>query len=543
MFSWKQFEESSVIFSQDRSYQGISGQHNIWIRPVDLLKWISLLKEDLGFLTLVDLAAIDHNDLPDKPYRFELIYIFFNMGNHQRLNIHLLANEDEIIPSIYFSFENADWLEREQAESFGLKFDRKMENLFYHSNQKFPLRKNSTYKYISDEISFTPPELLRNPNKSEQPYPQESWVWKRFDVLSNITRGLFEWLVCFDPNKVVDSRVRIGFHHYGFEKLLETRDWNQSLYLVDRSNLLSAPNYSLTWVRNLEEILRIRIPERAQAIRMVALELARIVDHLTVISEMTSTLNLEESKLLINCREKIFELIERFCGHRQFLGLMRLGGVHLDFPHGWIVQFEDVSEIIKKNLNLIHHSLISQKTFRNALYGPSLDSQIILNCGVTGPAMRAAGLNFDLRKSHPFYFYQDVDFDIPVGIHGTAYDRYLIRVEEIFQSFRIVTQVIDNLPLGETILPEFHRDYYSSLQEIKKIERIKSWHYNGIESPNGELGFSVFLDNEFKLNRVKIKTPSFTLVQALGHLVKGIREDQLELAIASLGIRPFELDR
>lgn len=543
MFNWKQFEDSKIIFSQASNYQSVAGQHNIKIRPVDLIKWINLLKEDLGFLTLVDITAIDHIQNNESDYRFELIYILFNMGNHQRLNIHLFASDDEVIPSIYYAFENADWLEREQSEAFGLRFDRDLEKLIYYNSQTNSLRKDHHYSFLRDDSEFDPPELAKNPNKSERPYPQEAWVWKKYDLFSNVSRGLFEWLVCFDPNKVVDSRVKIGFHHYGFEKLLENKDWHQALYLVDRCNLSAAPTYSLNWVRNLEEILRIRIPERAQAIRMVSLELARIVDHLTVISEMTSILGLEETKLIINCREKIFELVEKFCGHRQFLGLMRLGGVKLDFPHGWIVQYEDVSEIVKKNLNLIHLSLISQKKLRTALSGPSLDSQIILNCGVTGPTMRAAGLNFDLRKSHPFYFYQDVDFDIPVGIHGTSYDRYLIRVEEIFQSFRIVTQVIDNLPLGEILLPEFQKDFYSYLPDLMKIERIKNWHYNGLESPNGELGFSVLLDPQFKLNRVKIKTPSFTLVQALGHLVRGIDEDQLELAIASLGIRPYELDR
>lgn len=157
--------------------------------------------------------------------------------------------------------------------------------------------------------------------------------------------------------------------------------------------------------------------------------------------------------------------------------------------------------------------------------------------------MRAAGLNFDLRKSQPFYFYQDIDFDIPVGINGTAYERYLVRYEEIQQSFRIITQVIDNLPLGEYMNPEFNQNYLEVDKLLQSARGGKSWHYTGVESPNGEAGFLIMVGDKAQLLRAKIKTPSFPIVQALDHFISGINESQLRCNLASLGVRSTELDR
>jgi NADH:ubiquinone oxidoreductase subunit D len=354
---------------------------------------------------------------------------------------------------------------------------------------------------------------------------------------------MFEWMVCYDPIKAVDTKVNIGFHHQGLEKLLEKKDWQQILQLVDKVHLGAAPTYGIAWAKTLEDLLRVKLPERAQAIRIVALELARIAEHLTVMHEITFSLQMDEQRLFINAREKIYELMEKFCGRRQGLGIARLGGIREDLPQGWIIEYQSVCLIVSKTLKTIHRSLFSQNKFREQLSGGMVSAQTALEWGVSGPAMRACGLNFDLRKSQPFYFYREIDFDIPVGINGTAYERYLIRYEEIFQSFRIITQVIDNLPLGEIMNPDFDKGFMDLKEYLEGLEFPKGWHYNAIESPNGEAGFLVMLNGSVSPYRVKIKTPSFPLVQALSHFVSGVQEDQLRVYLASLGIRQFELDR
>jgi NADH-quinone oxidoreductase subunit C/D len=544
MFSWKEFEKTKVILAQDSSYFESAGQHHITIRPVNLLRWVEMAGEDLGFFTLVEIAGVDLSGLDNSPYPFRLTYHFLNMGAHQRLNLHVCFNINEIIPSIVGLFSNAEWMEREQWELLGIQFNRHMKPLLLPRGQKvFPYRKDSSSADWPMDIPENNPILRFNPNKSESPFPEESYIWKNYSLYSSQSKGLFEWKACFDGHRLVDSIVDIGFYHQGLEKTLTTKDWIQSLALVDKINFGASPNYAVAWAKSLEDLLRIKIPERAQAIRIMGIELSRISEHLTVMHEICFALNLPEHRLFLNLREKIYELMEKYCGHRQGFGMIKIGGVRDDLPPGWIVEYQAVFDVLTKVLKTIHRSLISQPQFRESLSAASVSAQTALQWGLSGPTMRASGLNFDLRKSQPFYFYQDIDFDIPVGIHGTAYERYLIRYEEIFQSLRIITQVIDNLPMGEFINPDWVKDYFTLTEELKKIDVSKDWHYTGIESPNGECGFLIMLNRNSGLSRVKIKTPSFPLVQALPLLLKNVAEEHLLASLASLGIRSTELDR
>jgi NADH-quinone oxidoreductase subunit C/D len=544
MFNWKEFQKTKIVLSQDHSYMDHVGQHHLTIRPVDLLRWVEVASEDLGFFTLVEIAGVDLTEMVENDYQFELTYHLLNMGSHQRLNIHVRFNEQELIPSITALFSNADWMEREQKELLGVVFDRQIYPLFFSKDEKsFPLRKRPLKTFSLLDVPEVPPRPRINPNKSEQPYAEESYVWKNYGLLSPFSLGLFEWMVCYDPEKVVKSKANIGFYHQGLEKLLETKDLQQALQLADKINLGGAPTYGFAWAKLVEDFFRIKIPERAQAIRIVALEFARIAEHLTVMYDIAVTLKLQEAKLFINLREKVYELIEKYCGRRQGIGIIRFGGVKEDLPHGWIVEYQSVCELISKNLVLIHRSLLGQKLFRETLSVAEVSAQNALQWGIGGPAMRACGLNFDLRKSQPFYFYQDIDFDIPIGINGTSYERYLIRFEEIFQSFRIITQVIDNLPLGEFMNLDFDKGYIDIANTLKSLDFHQGWQYTGLESPNGECGFMAFFKDAVNPYRVKIKTPSFQLTQALPLFVQFAREDQIKTCLASLGLRQSEIDR
>lgn len=536
MFNVKDLQEHQNIFSEVGTfYHQVLGQHHIDLRPKDLLRWIEFAKNDLGYLTLLDIACLDRKmGIDEKPYEFELSYLLFNMGSHQRLNLHVHFNTGEVVPTVTTHFSVAGWMEREQMEMFGISIGQvKSESLLIPKGSMPPLRKNIEISDWPMEEEQSLPPLRYNPNKSEKPYPEEAWIWKKFDILSPETLGNFGWQVCFDPVRVVDSNTKIGFFHRGLEKLLESKNWNHVLQLVDLIHPGAAPTYSTIWAKNLEEILSISLPERAQAIRIVLLELARIADHLTVLFEIASSLQKDEARLFINAREKVYELFEKYSGHRQGMGSICLGGVREDLPHGWIIEYQEVANLLKKSLLTIHNSLLGQRNFRSHLDHSPVNAQTVLQWGVGGPAMRASGLNFDLRKSQPLYFYQDVDFDVPVGIHGTSYDRYLIRYEEIHQSLRIITQVLDNLPLGELVNSE----------ESGIVTLTPGWHYSSLESPNGEAGFYHYFLKEMKPERLKVKTPSFTLTQALPEFVRGLEEWQLPGALASLGIRKSEQDR
>jgi NADH-quinone oxidoreductase subunit C/D len=540
MFDWKVFEQHKNILSQAGAcYTERSGQHHVTLRPRDLLRWIEFLKDDLGYLILVDIVSVDLTALPEKNYHFEMIYHLFSPGTHQRLNLHVLFNNEEKLPSVEKYYAHAVWLECEQVEMLGVGIDRPECALILPAGSDFPLRKGYQPKAWPVPQPALVPKLRFNPNKSEAPYPEESWEWKHFGLLEPETLGRLEMQVCFDPLKAMKAKTQIGFYHKGFEKRLEQLSWKNILHVIDLINPGIAPTGSIIWAKNLEEILRIRIPERAQAIRIVMLELARISEHLSVLFEMSAALKKAEASYFLDAKEKVSELFEKFGGHRLGFGMNCLGGVREDLPHGWSVEFQEVSDLLKKNLKVIHKTLISSLNFRTQLEAAGVNAQIVLKWGVSGPVMRASGLNFDLRKSQPFYFYQDIDFEIPVGIYGTCYDRYLIRYEEIYQSLRIITQVLDNLPLGEVVnwhdIPEKVED---SLKAIAGL-----WHYSSLEAPNGEMGIFAFYTENLAPYRIKLKTPSLMLAQAFPEFVRGIRQEQLQVLLASLGIRASEMDR
>jgi NADH-quinone oxidoreductase subunit C/D len=545
MFNWNEFEKARNILgvAGRNLYSEALGQHHLTLRPKNLLRWMELVSDDLGYLVLLDMTCIDRID-ENVGYRFELVYHLLNMGTHQRLNLHLHFDENEMIPSVKRFFSHAGWLEREQAEMFCLRFNDTQRSLLLTEGQtNYPLRKDAELRAWPYQPERELPRPNMNPNKSEAPYPEEAWVWKRYPITSQETFGNFEWLVCFDPQKVVNSQVEVGFHHHGLEKKLESMNWMQILHYVHRIHEGASPHYSIAWIKTIEEMMAVRIPERSQAIRIIMLELSRIAEHLTVLHEICFSLQREEHRIFIDLREKVYELFEKYCGHRQGFGVACLGGVKEDLPHGWIVEFQTVANILLKTLPIVNNALYSQSTFRESLGGEGVSAQTILQWGVGGPAMRAAGVNFDLRKSQPFYFYHEIDFDIPVGIYGRAYDRYLIRLEEIFQSFRIITQVIDNLPLGEIVSETFKGSANEVLKIMDHLEPPHPWHTSSLETPNGEGGFSLFAGTGWKINRVRVKTPSFILSQALPALTLGLRESELRASIASLGLRRSEIDR
>lgn len=524
--------------SAEDNYQYYLGIHHIRLKPSELIDWVEFLKDDLGFFSLIDVVTRSISES-----QFEIVYHLFNMGSLEKINLQIDVKPDEFVPSLIDYFLNADWLEREQAEMTGVNIGKNKSSLFLpEKSHNFPLNKFQDFKQWPDEVESLLPKLNYNPNKSEAPYPEESYFWKKFDLFSSCTMGNFEWLVCFDPNKVIDSRIQVGFHHQGIEKLFENKNLIQISHLIDKINLNSAPHYSIAWMKTIEELMELKIPQRAQALRLVMLELSRLSEHLTVLASICIHAHQDEYRPLINAREKILELFEKYCGHRFGLGIATVGGVSHDLPLGWVAEYQAVSTLVLKIVKLIQSSLVSSSKFRSLMQGGDINAQTLIQWGIGGPAMRAAGLNFDLRKAQPFYFYQDVDFDIPIGINGSGYDRFLVRIEEIYQSFRIITQVVENIPLGEVVDIDYKKNYPDMMRLIK-IPSTDLWHYSCIESPSGEAGFLVKMASSLTPLRVKIKTPSFSIVQGMKMFARGLEEKQLAPCLASLGISRWELDR
>lgn len=534
MFDLNSYQKENQRFSivKDK-YLPQLNEHHLYCRPHEVISWVRVLKEDLNYLYFIDayvLASANRGN-----FDYELNVIVANLESHQRLNLHIQFNKTEVIPDISIYYPASRFSLREQAELFEIKFQTEFEPLFFNKKNRGVFLDNPLE---SDPAPFIAPKLPFNPNKSEAPYPQESWRWKHCDIFSKDTLGKFEAFYCFDPFKLVDVKLNLGNYFRGVEFLLTKKQHSHIPYLLEELNHMAAPFYSGAWAMNLEEILNIDITERAKGLRIVIWELSRIGEHLFVIYEMCSLLGLSHAHAFLDAYERLSELMEKLTGHRSGRGMFKIGGLRSDLPSGWVIEFNEFNKLLLKNINIYHRDLLSNSLFRSLLSHAKVNSHSVLDYGVSGPALRAAGINYDLRKSRPLYFYPEIDFDVPVGVHGTSYDRYLIRFEEIIQSSRIITQVLDNMPLGDVDL-ELHEDAI-----IAKLASLgEQTHYSALESPNGEVGISFVQGQDAQIKRIKIKSPSFALTQGLKEFLRGCDEKSVPVALSSLGIREKEMER
>lgn len=535
MFDHNSYQKEKNLFSVvNQHYIAARNEHHIFCRPQELISWVRLVKEDLNYLYFIEALVLTNPS--DTDFDFELDIIVANLESHQRLHLHVQFNKTEIIPSIVNFYPASLFALREQSDLYDFKLDTTLESLFITQKNKNILFENWS---LQEKIQpFTAPKLPYNPNKSEAPYPQESWRWKHGDLYSKDTLGKFEAFYCLDPFKLVNVKIRLGSYFKGIESLLSQKNHKHITYLLEEVNQLASPFYSGAWAINIEEILKLEITERAKGLRIVLWELSRISEHLFVIYEMCQLLQLNESLFFLDAFERISELFEGLSGSRYGKGMIKIGGMNFDIPAGWIIEFQAFNKLFLKNISIYHQHLISNAKFRTLINHHQVSSHSVLQYGVSGPSLRAAGINYDLRKSRPLYFYQDIDFDVPVGVHGTSFDRYLIRYEEMIQSSRIITQVLDNLPLGRIDLGVDDREWEQTLRA-----RPKEFHYFALEAPNGETGVVYAQGENALIKRLKIKSPSLFLAQALGEFLKGIDEKSIPVALASLGIREREMER
>lgn len=535
MFDTNSFQkEKNLLSIVNKQYSASWDEHHVFCRPQNLINWVRVIKEDLNYLYFIDALALTSPSNTD--FDFELDIIVANLESHQRLHLHVQFNKTEIIPSIVNFYPASLYSLREQADLYDFRLDTPLESLFVTEKNKNLF--SSDWNESERIKPFAPPKLPYNPNKSEAPYPQESWRWKHGELYSKETLGKFEAFYCFDPFKVVDVKIRLGSYFKGIESQLRTKDHKHITYLLEQVNLYASPFYSGAWAINLEKILNLQITERTMGLRIVLWELSRIAEHLFVAYETCHLLELNESLFYIDAYERVCELFESLTGNRFGQGMIKIGGINFDIPAGWIIEFQEFNKLFLKNLTVYHQHLISNAKFRSLLNHAKVSSHSVLQYGVSGPSLRAAGINYDLRKSRSLYFYQDIDFDVPVGLHGTSFDRYLVRYEEIIQSSRIITQVLDNLPLGAVDL---------GIGETEWVESLKSqpheFHYFSLEGPNGETGITYVQGENAEIKRLKIKSPSLFLAQALGEFLRGTDEKSVAIALSSLGIREREMER
>jgi NADH-quinone oxidoreductase subunit D len=373
------------------------------------------------------------------------------------------------------------------------------------------------------------------------------------------THGVLRLVLKLDGERVVKCVPHLGYLHRGMEKIAENRTYLQFIPYTDRMDYLAPLAANVGFSLAVEALLGVRVPPRCEAIRVICCELARVGAHLLWLG--THALDLGAATVFFHTfkdREWHYDLIEDLCGARLTTSYTRVGGVMHDMSDAWLGRLREYVDAMPGRIDE-YESLLTHNTIwleRTQGVGRITAQQAIAH-GMTGPSLRAAGLEFDLRRVRPYSGYENYDFDVPVGTEGDIYDRYLVRLEEMRQSVRLMDQAMRNMPSGPVniddpkIFPPPKQRTLQGMEELihqfmlttEGFECPAGEVYHATEAPKGELGFYIVSTGGRSPYRLRIRSPSFNNISTLPHLVEGGLLADVIANIASLDPVMGEVDR
>ena len=532
----------------------------IWLPKENVVPVLKHFKDSGQFDFLMCISGVDY---PEREDRFEVCYELFSSKSVKRVRIKTSLKEGEKIPTAQYVWKAADWFEREVYDMFGVEFEGhpNMRRILVHQEfEGHPLRKD----YPADRqqhCSKALPIHFDNPRDGSEYVEEEGKDLVPLNIGPShpATHGTLRVMVELDGEKVHRANVELGYLHRCFEKMAETHPYNQVIPYTDRLNYCSAPMNNIGYCKAVEKMLGVEIPPRAQATRIILAELSRIIDHIVCLGASAVDLGaLTGFFHLFTYREKVYTLFEKLCGARLTVSLTRIGGMAQDAPEGW---FDDVLEFCKEmrqGIDEIDGLLTGNKIWIQRTKGVgAISAEEAIEWGYTGPCLRAAGVNLDLRKADPYYGYDQLDFDVPIGTSGDVYDRYLVRVAEMRESVKIIEQVCKNVPGGDytvrdkgIVLPE-KKDVYGNIEGlmnhfmlvINGLRPPKGEIYDATEAANGELGFHIVSDNSGNPYRLKVRPPCFAIYQSFPEQITGGLVADVIAILGSMNLIAGELDR
>ncbi|MEI7596805.1 MAG: NADH-quinone oxidoreductase subunit D [Bacteroidota bacterium] len=372
------------------------------------------------------------------------------------------------------------------------------------------------------------------------------------------THGIFQNILTMDGEKIVDAESTVGYIHRAFEKIAERRPYYQITPLTDRLNYCSAPINNMGWHMTVEKLMSIEVPKRVDYMRIIIMELARITDHLIC----NSVIGVDSGALtgfiyIYQEREAVYEIYEEICGARLTTNMGRIGGFDRDFSHSVIKKIEDFLVRFPKKLREFEKLLMRNRIFMDRTINVgAISKERALNYSFTGPNLRAAGVDYDVRVAKPYSSYSDFNFEIPIGSNGDVYDRFCVRSAEMWQSLEIIKNALRNLPEGSS-----HADipgcYLPPKEQVYNNMEALIWHfkivmgeldvpkgeiYNAVEGANGELGFYLISDGGRTPYRLHFRRPCFIYYQAFPEIIKGGLLSDAILTMSSMNVIAGELD-
>jgi len=374
------------------------------------------------------------------------------------------------------------------------------------------------------------------------------------------THGVLRVVVTLDGETIVASDPLIGYLHRGVEKIGENRRYSQFTPWTDRTDYVAAPLNNLGYILAVEKLCGIAAPERAQYWRVIMAELSRIASHLVWLG--THALDIGALSMSLYCfreREMILDVFERFCGARLTTNMMEIGGFSREIPAGLTDMIEDFLKIFPERQQEYSDLLTQNPIWITRTRGIGvIEPEAAISYGLTGACLRGSGINYDIRKAQPYLIYDRLDFEVPIGTRGDVYDRYLVRMEEMRQSLRMVRQCLDQMPTdgplnlveSNYVIPP-HANVLRTAEDmqrhfvwvIKGFEAPKGEVYMAIEQSKGELGYYIYSDGSNTPYRLRLRTPDFVNLQVLPYMAQGAMLADMVALIGTIDIVLGSVDR
>jgi len=545
------------------------GDLAITVRADDMLLVAQTLKihPELQYDVLMDLCGVD-DLLAGKTPRFRCVYHFYSTTKQKRVRIIVpLDAAKPSVDSLTPLYKAANWAEREAYDMFGFDFVNHpdLRRILTHEEfVGFPLRKDypADRRHMLSRTYSAFPGLPAEHEGRSVVLGEDGLerVYVNIGPSHPATHGTLRVQALLDGERIADSRTEIGYLHRCFEKMSETHTYTQIFPFTDRLNYISAFNNNVGWAMTVEKLMQVEVPPRAVWIRTILMEFNRIMDHLVCIGT-----NLVDMGALTNFwyffspREKIYELIEACCGARLTVSYGRVGGVADDVPDNFIEHARSVANAIPEFIEYVHQLATKNVIFQQRTRGVGVVTrENAISWGWTGPVGRASGLNYDVRRAHPYGGYESLDFEVPVRTDGDTFARYMVRMAEMRQSLRIIHQMLDRgIPEGpfqvddyRVSLPEKNSVYTNIEALMNHFKLIMHGFsppvgevYSYIESANGEQGFYLISDGTGKPYRLHNRAPSFYTFAANDEMLRGQMVADFVAILGTLNIIAGELDR
>ncbi|MBM2810370.1 MAG: NADH-quinone oxidoreductase subunit [Chloroflexi bacterium] len=376
----------------------------------------------------------------------------------------------------------------------------------------------------------------------EIPVGQQEETFREGDLLTiNMgpqhpsTHGVFRMILTLDGETVVSCRPVMGYLHRSVEKLAESRTYMQNIIFTDRLDYLAPMTTNLPYAMAIENLAGIEVPERAQYIRLIMCELQRFASHCVAIGTFASDTGAFFTPMMYTFRERerVLDIYDEACGARMTVSYIRYGGVARDLTDRALGLIRSVVDDMDRNIDEFESMMTENEIFRARTIGIGvLPAEMAVDYSITGPMLRASGVEYDIRKAEPYSMYDRVEFDVPTRQGGDCYDRYMVRVAEMRQCRRILQQALRDLPEGPIV------------GKVPKVFRpAKGYAYARTESPKGEIGFYLVSDGKVEPYRFHIRAPSFINLGVLAPLVVGHKVADAVVILGSIDIVMGEVDR